>query len=718
MPSAVLQSPQIISLQGSVLRVAHPNLERNLRTTLVSESSAAATSLTVADNNDFYDPDFPTANLAGYWAFDEGTGATANDTSGNANNGTITGAIYGAGVSDTSLDFDGVNDLVTVTDAAAIQNIWDGGGAVSVWINPDSDGETDAGRIINKDNGADVNGWYITVLGEVAGFMQVRLQQNFTVTDGQWRTGAVVPINAWSHIVIVYNSDSVDNDPVIYLNGVNQTVTEFGTPVGTRDSDVGENLIIGNIAATTRTFDGQIDEARLYSATISAPQVLALYHIKRFLIGEAADARSEVSNSNGGAARGTAVTTPSSTVFAHEINTPLTRIQERAIRIYGAATDGGAGTLIASVDAIDHLTSPVANAVMIQWDKLYTEYDLRSTDTTYAFYYAILTDDRTDSSASVYVPAAGFASNRVINIIDAALDEANVTVDGEKITYRMLLSWANDWQEAVKRYVTPEGIKKDWTFEYVTDNTTIVLTENENEYSLAGLTPDLKYTLSHEAILNVRISFSEPLQYVDLDQMDKDMKNIIRGTLNGATVVGATSITLTSSVEFTETGSVLVGPDTLTYTANNETTGVLSGIPAAGAGSITAITATGGAVWQGTSAGTPSKYTIRSNRLVFNIPIETDSVGYPVRIKYIGELARFTSLSNSVSVIPNDHGKYYIASRIEWRKGNTAESERLMAMFEKRLLQEAIKDGLPMLEAQTYYEFDGGTDGGLVGELS
>lgn len=39
----------------------------------------------------------PTAGLVGYWNFDEGSGAVANDSSGNGNNGTINGASWVAG---------------------------------------------------------------------------------------------------------------------------------------------------------------------------------------------------------------------------------------------------------------------------------------------------------------------------------------------------------------------------------------------------------------------------------------------------------------------------------------------------------------------------------------------------------------------------------------------------------------------------------------------
>jgi hypothetical protein len=62
-----------------------------------------------------------------------------------------------------------------------------------------------------------------------------------------------------------------------------------------------------------------------------------------FTFGEVGDSKSEECDVNGAVTRGTAITVTNSTKFDHEIDTPVTRIFERGFRLYGAATDGGAG---------------------------------------------------------------------------------------------------------------------------------------------------------------------------------------------------------------------------------------------------------------------------------------------------------------------------------------------------------------------------------------
>ena len=53
-----------------------------------------------------------------YWKFDEGSGNTLEDSSGNDHDGTIYGATWVTGYSGYALDFDGVNDYVKLDEHA------------------------------------------------------------------------------------------------------------------------------------------------------------------------------------------------------------------------------------------------------------------------------------------------------------------------------------------------------------------------------------------------------------------------------------------------------------------------------------------------------------------------------------------------------------------------------------------------------------------------
>src|ERR1043166_9358712 len=94
----------------------------------------------------------PTSGLAGYWKFDENTGATAADSSGNNNTGTLTsGAAWATGQSNSATSLDGVDDYgqmgarssLTMTATATF----------SAWISPTGPGSlaTYGGIILCKE---------------------------------------------------------------------------------------------------------------------------------------------------------------------------------------------------------------------------------------------------------------------------------------------------------------------------------------------------------------------------------------------------------------------------------------------------------------------------------------------------------------------------------------------------------------------------------------
>lgn len=164
-------------------------------------------------------------------------------------------------------EFDGATGLLTVPDATSIQNIFDGGGTIECWINLDSDGEGDVGRFIDKQR------WNLRVSNEAAGKTKIRFACVFSGDNGTWTsTSTEININAWSHIVLTYNSSSVDNNPIIYVNGSSVTLTET-TPTGTRTSDATADLIIGNEAGDSSTFDGTIGEVRGYTRILNPQEV-------------------------------------------------------------------------------------------------------------------------------------------------------------------------------------------------------------------------------------------------------------------------------------------------------------------------------------------------------------------------------------------------------------------------------------------------------------
>ena len=169
--------------------------------------------------------------------------------------------------------FDQTDDKVTVGNNAAINGLFGAGGSVAFWLNAFSDGEGNYGRII------ETGGWKTFVQSESGGNVQIRLDHIFSTTTGTWTAPAAsIAVGAWNHVVITYSGASIENDPVIYINGSSVTVTEAVKPAGTVNADTADKLF-GNDPTNARTFHGFIGEVAFYKGTIlDADAVTVMYN--------------------------------------------------------------------------------------------------------------------------------------------------------------------------------------------------------------------------------------------------------------------------------------------------------------------------------------------------------------------------------------------------------------------------------------------------------
>lgn len=162
-----------------------------------------------------------------------------------------------------SLEFNGDTSYVSIAATTDTEDLFDEGGTLEFWCYPRTYGEAASGKIITT------NSWNF-------GFLTPNLVRFFHAfdggTSGSWRTSSLSQFRKerWTHVIITYNNSDVANDPSIYVNNmygtsfVPTTLTEIGTPTGTRTSDAGTAQVIGNNGATTNAWDGYISLIRYY----------------------------------------------------------------------------------------------------------------------------------------------------------------------------------------------------------------------------------------------------------------------------------------------------------------------------------------------------------------------------------------------------------------------------------------------------------------------
>ena len=213
-----------------------------------------------------------------HWKLDDGTGPTALDSE-SSHDGTLTnGPAWVAGQLGDALDFDGADDYVDLTSDAELDDVFVGGATVMAWIEPAGWGGNGYGRIFDKSSSpsATGDGWAIRLNTDNGG---LNFGQGFSGGRGWWRFAeGAINLGTWQHVAVAYDANSTANDPIVYLNGSPIAVTRVDSPSGSVRSDAAINLRLGaHATGTNQTFDGKIDDARIYDRLLSAAEVAELY---------------------------------------------------------------------------------------------------------------------------------------------------------------------------------------------------------------------------------------------------------------------------------------------------------------------------------------------------------------------------------------------------------------------------------------------------------
>ncbi len=207
--------------------------------------------------------------LAGWWKFDEGTGNSAADSSGNGNNGTFaTGISWVNGKFTKAVDFVlGGNPRVLVPASSSINDL--NAFTFSAWVNPRSAGENSAGVIFNKTN---------SLLAMSGSTGRLSVQINHSVTNLSRVTSTTLPLNQWSHIAVTWDGSTDAANTHIYINGVEASYLTSTNGSGTKTSDSSSDLNIGNRGDRARDFDGLMDQLRIYNRSVSPAEVSLLFN--------------------------------------------------------------------------------------------------------------------------------------------------------------------------------------------------------------------------------------------------------------------------------------------------------------------------------------------------------------------------------------------------------------------------------------------------------
>jgi hypothetical protein len=203
------------------------------------------------------------AALVAAYGFNEGTGATVGDQSGNNNAGTVTGATWnGAGRYGNSLTFNGATHGVLIPASSSLN--LSTALTVEAWVYPTV---TQSGwrAILQREVDA-----YLLHAGSDGGTLRPTGGGIFGGNIDYFNVPAAnaLAVNTWSHIALTWDGATMR----LYVNGVQaatkaRTGTLQGTAGGAGPVHIGSNTYSGE------NFLGRIDEVRIYNRALTAAEI-------------------------------------------------------------------------------------------------------------------------------------------------------------------------------------------------------------------------------------------------------------------------------------------------------------------------------------------------------------------------------------------------------------------------------------------------------------
>lgn len=283
---------------------------------------------------------------------------------------------------------------------------------------------------------------------------------------------------------------------------------------------------------------------------------------------------------------GSTITLATNTVFPHSSSTAITLLPYDQVEISSSTTIGGTKTVLTTMNLFA--------------DSEYTSYN---DSTSSVFYYSRFKNSIT-SAFSTYsdpIPATSYSLLMARSVINSALAMLNKDTS-EVLSDEYAFAEIDNCQMEVLREL------KRWSFMQQFNYDIGEVTTGQGKIALPSDCDDQNSTKS---IYNFKIGTGVNVRWVDKAAWNDIIYGVSQTTLKVSILVGVTSITLTDSSDFSDSGTIQIGANTYTYSANDRATGILT---------CTLTTTTNTAledVYQGAAIGVPSVWTTYGGYIYF-----------------------------------------------------------------------------------------------------
>ena len=211
------------------------------------------------------------ADLILHWPFDDGSGTTAVDASGNGHNGTLEGDFkWVAGQIGGALEFGGDGDRVVDEDGASYLNGLEAM-TVAVWIKSNEVG-TNAGFIQGEDpdGGDNVCTIRYDSSGASHGGSNVLKMAVTSSSEQQLESSSNLQTTEWQHIAMTWSNGEIIR---LYIDGVEDTPSGNSPASSGPQSGVVKFIVGQGAKDSSGGWNGLIDDVRIYNEVMSAERI-------------------------------------------------------------------------------------------------------------------------------------------------------------------------------------------------------------------------------------------------------------------------------------------------------------------------------------------------------------------------------------------------------------------------------------------------------------
>lgn len=256
--------------------------------TVDNASPGAVTSSTATPGNTVVDlawtnpVDQLNNGLVGYWKLNEDPAihnSTIADSSGSSNTGTFTTNDGSTNKSLTgqigkAIDFDGVNDYVSIANESNFDFNYNNTFSTSLWVKADTVLDPIDDLFLCK------------VVSGGAGYCWYRNPDNtlgMVLKNSPSNQAGVVsvsslPLQSWHHLVVTYDGSGVAAGIKQYMDGASLTLSTWQDNLSSMSILNNVNLIIGSWSGVNSEFlHGTVDDVRVWNRALSADEVATLY---------------------------------------------------------------------------------------------------------------------------------------------------------------------------------------------------------------------------------------------------------------------------------------------------------------------------------------------------------------------------------------------------------------------------------------------------------